>query len=37
LNYLIRNIFKIPNPDRSLYDRVNMPQMSDQEIEEILN
>ena len=36
LNYLIGNIYKMPNPDHKLYNREDMPQMSDQEIEEIL-
>ncbi len=37
LNYLISNLYNMPNPDHKLYNREDMPQMSDREIEEILN
>jgi hypothetical protein len=37
LTYLINNIYKIPTPDHKKYDRKNMPQISDKEIEEILD
>jgi hypothetical protein len=36
INYLIGNLYKIPNPDHKLYNRKDMPQLSDREIEEIL-
>lgn len=37
LNFLIKNLYKLPTPDKKSYDRIDMPQMSDQEIDEILN
>lgn len=36
LNYIINNIYKIPTPDHKKYDRKNMPQLSEDEIKEIL-
>lgn len=37
LNYLISNLYSMPNPDHKLYGREEMPQLSDREIEEILD
>ena len=37
LNLLIRHIYKLPTPDKKSYDREDMSQMSDKEIDEILN
>lgn len=37
LNYIIDNIYKLPTPDHKKYDRKEMPQLSDKEIDEILN
>jgi len=37
LNYIISNIYKIPNPDHKLYDRKDSPQFNEVEIDEILN
>lgn len=37
LNYLINNIYNLPTPDRKKYDRKEMPQLSDDEIKEILD
>ena len=37
LNYIINNIYDIPTPDHKKYDRKNMPQLSDDEIKEILD
>jgi len=37
INYIISNIYKMPNPDNKVYDKNEMPQMSDQEIAEILD
>lgn len=36
INYIISNIHKIQDPKHNLSDRKDMPQMSDEEIEEIL-
>jgi len=37
LNYMIRNIYKMPLPDNDSHDRSDSPQMNDKEIDEILN
>lgn len=37
LNYILDNIYKLPTPDHKKYDRKEMPQLSDKEIDEILN
>jgi hypothetical protein len=37
INYIINNIYKIPNPENKIYDKSEMPQMSDEEITEILD
>lgn len=37
LNYMIENIYKLPTPDHKKYDRDEMPQLSDDEIKEILD
>lgn len=37
LNFLINNIYSLPTPDKKKYNRKNMPQLSDDEIKEILD
>jgi hypothetical protein len=37
INYILKNIYKIPLNDIDIYDRNDMPQLSNREIEEILN
>lgn len=37
LNYIIHNIYELPTPDNKKYDRNEMPQLSDDEIKEILD